>query len=79
MKLLTIICAPVILLAALTGSALAAEFTIGTAAGTTAADCAKAGGSVTTNAQGVQVCVLPSRPRPTSSGGGAPNGREPTN
>ena len=79
MKLLTMVCAPAILLAALATPALAAEFVIGTAAGTTAADCEKAGGSVTTNSQGVQVCVLPSRPKPTSSGGGAPNGREPTN
>ncbi|HUO90412.1 MAG TPA: hypothetical protein VMU08_14655 [Rhizomicrobium sp.] len=56
------------------GTALA-DTLIGTAPGTTEADCLKSGGTVATDAQGRKVCKPP---HPTRIQG-TPNGREPPN
>ena len=55
------------------GAALAAGSPIGTAPGTTEADCIANGGVVVTDSEGNKVC----KPRPGKQG--APVGREPTN
>ena len=69
-------CAAALALLALTaGSASAGgSFQIGTAPGTTEADCTRQGGTVVTNAQSEKICKLP---RPVSTG--SVPGREPTN
>jgi hypothetical protein len=51
------------------------SFKIGTAAGTTEADCTNAGGTVVTDAQGNKICRISK----ASTSGSAPAGREPSN
>jgi hypothetical protein len=53
------------------------SFKIGTAAGTTAADCTAAGGTVVTDTSGNKICKLLTAP--ASPSGSAPSGREPSN
>lgn len=59
---------------ALSPAAAAGGFVIGTAPGTTEADCTNGGGTVSVDAAGRKICVPP---RPVKSS--APVGREPTN
>lgn len=73
MKFATLICASAVIVLGTAGAALAAGTPIGTAPGTTEADCINGGGTVVTDDQGNKVC----RPRPGRQA--APVGREPTN
>ncbi|MBL6937213.1 MAG: hypothetical protein ISS15_01085 [Alphaproteobacteria bacterium] len=72
MKLSILFAAVIVLVTA--GSASAAGWIIGTAPGTTEADCTNSGGTVVVDSQGHKICI----PRPVRTDGGAP-GREPTN
>ena len=70
----SLIFASVLVLATWTANgALAAGWTIGTAPGTTEADCINSGGTVSTDSEGNKIC----KPRPVKQS--APVGREPTN
>jgi hypothetical protein len=77
MRLASILCASfVVALTLASGGAGAAAmgntYMIGTAPGTTEADCTKAGGTVSTDAHGNKICTLPKSMSPSGA-------REPNN